>query len=163
MNICKRLPGTINTLQFISNWFEDYYLRKAMDDRFITNHYVIYMLMHGILTESVQVYGVFDVDGEEAKRFLGLAFGWMGADDYFEVHFAFDRGVDTMECARLCLEEMKKLNPGVKGVVGYIPDSNRAARMFAKRFGCRDNGIKQDKLYLKNGMAYSCREFRFDI
>jgi len=54
-------------------------------------------------------------------------------------------------------------NPGMKGVVGYIPDRNRAARMFAKRFGCRDNGIQQDKLFMKNGMAYSCREFRYDI
>ena len=163
MNIAKRLPGTINTLQFVSNWFEDYYIRKAMDERFISNHYVVFTLMNGILLGEVQVYGVFDVKDDKAEDFLGMAFGWMREDNYFEVHFAFDRGVDTMDCARLCLDEMKNLNPGVKGVVGYIPDSNRAARMFAKRFGCRDNGIQQDKPYLKNGMAYSCREFRFDI
>ena len=162
MNICKRLPGTVNTLQFISNWFEDYYLRKAVDDRFLTNHYIVYTLMLGILNGNVQCYGVFDVDGDEAKRFLGMAFGWIAQDNYFEVHFAFDRGVNTMECAHLCLDEMKKCNPDVKGVVGYIPDSNRAARMFAKRFGCRDNGIRPEKLFIKDGMAYSCREFRIE-
>ncbi len=163
MNICKRLPGTDNTLQFVSNWFEDYYIRKAMDERFISNHYVVYMLMSGILNGIFQAYGVFDVKDDKAESFLGMAWGWRRSDMYFEVHFAFDRGVDTMECARLCLAEMNKLNPDVKGVVGYIPDSNRAARMFAKRFGCRDNGIQQDKPFMKNGMAYSCREFRIEV
>lgn len=162
MKICKRLPGTHNTLQFISNWFEDYFLRKAMDDRFLTNHYVVYTVMSGIMSGGVQCYGVFDVKDDKAERFLGMAWGWIANDRYFEVHFAFDRDVNTMECARLCLAEMKKLNPDVKGVVGYIPDNNRAARMFAKRFGCRDNGIQKDKLFLKNGMAYSCREFRIE-
>jgi hypothetical protein len=109
------------------------------------------------------VFGVFDVKDDKAEDFLGLCFGWMRSDMYFEVHFAFDRGVDTMECARLCMAEGIAQNPGMKGVVGYIPDRNRAARMFAKRFGCRDNGIQQDKLFMKNGMAYSCREFRYDI
>ncbi len=163
MNICKRLPGTVNTLQFVSNWFEDYYIRKAMDERFISNHYVVYTLMDGIKTGEVQAYGVFDVKDDKAEDFLGMAWGWIAQDNYFEVHFAFDRGIDTMECARLCLAEMKKLNPAVKGIVGYIPDSNRAARMFAKRFGCRDNGIQKDKPFIKNGMAYSCREFRIEV
>ena len=163
MNICKRLPGTDNTLQFVSNWFEDYYIRLAMDERFISNHYIVFTLMNGILLGEVQVFGVFEVKDDKAEDFLGLCFGWMRSDMYFEVHFAFDRGVDTMECARLCMAEGIAQNPGMKGVVGYIPDRNRAARMFAKRFGCRDNGIQQDKLFMKNGMAYSCREFRYDI
>jgi len=162
MNICKRLPGTDNTLQFISNWFEDYYIRKAMDERFLTNHYVVYTVMDGIMRGGVQCYGVFDVKDDKAESFLGMAWGWIKHDNYFEVHFAFDRGVNTMECARLCLAEMKKHNPDVKGVVGYIPDSNRAARMFAKRFGCKDNGIRPEQVFIKNGMAYSCREFRIE-
>jgi len=163
MNICKRLPGTNNTLQFISNWFEDYYIRAAMDERFLSNHYMVYLLMDGIKTGEVQVFGVFNVKEDKAEDFLGCCFGWMREDQYFEVHFAFDRGIDTMDCARLCLAEGIAQNPDMKGVIGYIPDRNRAARMFAKRFGCRDNGIQQDKLFLKNGMAYSCREFRYDL
>jgi len=163
MKICKRLPGTINTLQFVSNWFEDFYLRKAMDERFISNHYVVWMLLDGILRGSIQVYGVFDVKNGEADDFAGLCFGWITEDEYFECHLAFDRDEDAMECARLCQERLQEENPEVKGVVGYIPDRNRAARMFAKRFGCRDNGIQQDKLFLKDGMAYACREFRKDF
>ena len=163
MKTCKLLPGTQNTLQFISNWFEDYYIRAAMDERFLSNHYMVYLLMDGIKTGEVQAYGVFEVNGDKAEDFCGLCFGWITADGYYEVHLAFDRGVDTMACARLCEAEIQGHNPGVKGIVGYIPDKNRAARMFAKRFGCRDNGINKDKIFLKDGMAYSSREFRKDF
>lgn len=163
MKVCRYMPGTISTLQFISTWFEDYYIRAAMDERLLSNHYVVWMLMEDIRSGSVQPYGVFEVKDDKAEDFCGLCFGWITADGYYEVHLAFDRGVDTMACARLCEAEIQKHNPGVKGIVGYIPDKNRAARMFAKRFGCRDNGIRADYTFLKDGMAYSCREFRKDF
>jgi hypothetical protein len=104
MKTCKLLPGTQNTLQFISNWFEDYYIRAAMDERFLSNHYMVYLLMDGIKTGEVQAYGVFEVKDDKAEDFCGLCFGWITSDGYYEVHLAFDRGVDTMACARLCEE-----------------------------------------------------------
>ena len=162
MKIVKRMPGTIETLQFISNWFEDYYIRAAMDERFLSNHYIVYLLMDGIKTGNVQVYGVFDVVNGKAEDFCGLCFGWI-SDGYYECHLAFDRGVSALECARLVEPVLRENNPGMKGIIGYIPDRNRAARMFAKRYGCKDAGIRQDKLFLKDGMAYSCRELRKDF
>lgn len=165
VSTCRRLPGTEETLRFVSDWFWTPEIRAAMDERFVSDHYTVYHLMDDIRTGKVQVYGVFETDPSEDRclEFDGFIFGWITADGYYECHLAFSRFADAMECSKLIEAVLKENNPGVKGIVGYIPDRNRAARMFAKRYGCTDNGIRQNMLFYKNGAVEPCREFRKDF
>lgn len=134
-----------------------------MDERFISDHYTVYHFMNDILNGKCKVYGVFEMEDDSCVDFDGFVFGWIDGNGYYECHLAFSRFADAMECAKMCEAVLREDNPGVRGIVGYIPDRNRAARMFAKRYGCTDNGIRQNMLFYKNGAVEPCREFRKDF
>ena len=160
---CRRLPGTEETLRFVSDWFWTSHVRAAMDERFVSDHYTVYHLMDDILKGDCKVYGVFETKDDLCLGFDGLVFGWIDKDGYYECHLAFSRYADAVDCAKMIEAVLREENPGVRGIVGYIPDRNRAARMFAKRYGCKDNGLRRTMLFYKEGAVLPCREFRKDF
>ena len=147
--VCRRLPGTEETLRLLSPFFGKAHIQKALDDRWRTC-YGIFNLFRGIRSGVIRVYGVFEMDdGGVARRFCG------------------DRHVDAAECATLCKEAMKaeyaREGKRMKYAVGYIPESNRAARLMALRAGCKDLGIAEDKMFRKDGYWEQCRELRIEL
>lgn len=162
---CKRLPATEDTLKFISPFFALEHVRKAIDDRWRTC-YGIYDLFVGIRIGKVRVYGVFDMT--MPMRFLGFEFGTLDeSGEAFEHHAVWDRNTPALECVMLCKDFMKEEFAAegviVTSAVCYIPDSNRAAKWAAIRAGCKDCGIRNDRVFYKNGNILPCREFRMEL
>lgn len=166
MNLeCRRLPATEDTLKFISPFFALEHIRKAIDDRWRTC-YGIYDLFIGIRLGKIRVYGVFDM--ATPMRFMGFELGWLDeTGEAFEHHAFWDRKVPAVECVTLCKnymkEEFAKEGVTVKYAVGYIPDINRAAKRMALRAGCKDCGIRNDRVFYKNEYILPCREFRIEL
>lgn len=166
--VCRRLPGTEETLRLLSPFFGKAHIQKALDDRWRTC-YGIFNLFRGIRSGVIRVYGVFEMDdGGVARRFCGFEFGCPDeTGEAFEHHACWDRHVDAAECATLCKEAMKaeyaREGKRMKYAVGYIPESNRAARLMALRAGCKDLGIAEDKMFRKDGYWEQCRELRIEL
>ncbi len=75
----------------------------------------------------------------EGGRVAGVAYG-QADGDAFVVHVAFERHARAPEAAAE-LEAVIARVTGCRRIVGYIPETNRPARLFARRCGARDCGI----------------------
>ena len=163
--VCRRLPPSEETLKFLSAFLEKPHIQNVLDDRLKT-FYGIYDLMIGIRIGKIRVYGVFDIN--PPLRFLGCELGELDPDGIsFEHHAFWDRHVATVNAVNLCKNYMKNefKNEGisVKYAVGHIPDCNRAAQLFARRAGAKDEGLNPKWKYYKNGKEFPCREFRIEV
>lgn len=163
--VCKRLPPTEATLKFLSDFFSLPHIQNVLDDRLRT-FYGIHLLMDGIRTGKIRVYGVFSL--EKNVRFLGCELGELEKDGItFEHHAFWDRHVPTVTCVLMCKNYMKqefeKEGIHVKYARGHIPDCNRAAQWMALRAGCEDRGLNHQWKYYRNGREFPCREFLIEV
>ena len=159
--VCKRLPGTGDTLRFISPFFMMPHMRKYADDAIYTP-YGMYLLFTGIKEGIFRAYGVFGIENNEVS-FLGFCYGRRIAD-WFETHAVWDRKVPAGECCKLCMdtmvEEYEREGVHIKYAAGFIPDLNKAAQRMLRRIGGKDFGLHEELRFLKNGEYHPSREFR---
>ena len=162
--VCKRLPASEATLSFLSTFIAQEHIQAGLDDR-LRDAYGVWRFFTWIRFGKNRAYGVFELnDAGEAERFCGFQLGNLDADGFFENHAFWGRKIPTLQCVTLCCQEMRREYDeegiDVRGVVSYIPDCNRAAKLLARRFGCKDGGLRADRIWMKRGKSYPCREFR---
>ncbi len=160
--VCRRLLPMDATLRFISPFLAKEHIQRNIDDNLRT-YYGIYDFFLNLRLGRFRAYGVFNTGAP--FQFYGFTFGYLDdTGETFEDHAFWDRGVDAAACTLLCrdfmVDEFARDGIAVTSAVGYIPDRNRAAQRMAKRVGAVDKGIRPDKLFLKDGKLYPCREFR---
>lgn len=163
--VCRRLLPIDATLRFISPFLAKEHIQRSIDDTFRT-YYGIYDFMLNIRLGRYRAYGVFNTG--TPFRFYGFTAGYLDdTGETFVDHAFWDRGVDAAACTLLCRDmvrdEFAREGIIITSAVGYIPDRNRAAQRMARRLGAVDLGIRKDKLFLKDGKLYPCREFRLDM
>ncbi len=103
----------------------------------------IHMLLKDIESEKVHCYRV-----KENGKYLGFVFGELNADNNYLGHVIFVRGVDVAKACNLCAYYVyNELN--ADNIIAYIPNSNRAAILMAKRFGCKEVSKNNEITFLK--------------
>ena len=157
-----RLPAGDETLKCVSDLLTQEHVLKRIDGR-LCSFFGVYKLMEAIKSGAVRVYGAFNDEHE----LLGICFGMLQDDFYFDTHTMFYRGVDVAKCYESCMGRMiQDYADGeikVKGVVGYIPDFHKAAILMARRAGLEDCGIRANKIFIRDGVEYPCRMYRRDL
>lgn len=164
--VCKRLPATEETLEFLSPFIAQKHIQRGIDDTWRTP-YGTYTLFNDIRSGRFRCYGVFELDDKgNVQRFLGFEMGELDLLGHgFEHHAFWDRHVPVKTCLKLCQELVTKdyASEGVTvtSFVCFLPDCNRAVRQLAFRYGCRDCGFVPNRVFWKDGKKYLCRMFKF--
>lgn len=156
-----RLPGKSDrTLQILSELFTQKHIFSALDGR-IKNLVGIHRLFQNIENGFVRVYAALEND-----QLIGVCFGHP-QNDYFCTHLAFLRNVNTLAACRACadvmLKEYESEGVNIKGIVGHIPVSNRAALRFARIFGCEDLGVNENVTFIHNNNKIPCHILRLEM
>ena len=155
-----RLPGNPETLSLLSDLWTEEHIFYSLDHRLKTFHGA-HLLFSKIESGTVRVYGAFTCNGEVC----GIFFGCTEEKDplMFSAHVAFLRGVDTVACEslieRAIAEDYEHEGVTLKGLCAYIPEHNRAAKLFARRTGGIDHGIDLTKTFLCGNQEIPCRTF----
>ena len=166
--VCKKLPATDATLEFLSPFLAQKHIQQGINDAW-RSLYGAYTLFSDIRSGKFRCYGVFELDDAgNVMRFLGFEMGELDLLGHtFEHHAFWDRHVPVEECLKLCQETVMKdyaaEGVGLTAFACFVPDCNRAVRRLAFRYGCRDCGLTPNRVFLKNGKKYWCRMFKLDV
>lgn len=157
----RKLPGNDETLRKLSDLWVEEHVFAHLDQR-IRTFYGAHKLFSLIELGHVRVYGAFD----ERDAFLGCVFGW-AQEDTFITHCAFYRGVDAVAAFKIVtpvmVADFASLSIIIRRVVGYIPECNRAAIRAAKRYGCRDDGVAPDHVFIDGEYLIPCHRLIMEL
>jgi len=103
----------------------------------------LYDLLREIEQGTVRVFAAFD----DAGKPLGACWGRMMEDGLgWWNHSAFQRGVNALALS-IAMAERLKTEFHARYIAASIPKNNRAANLYALRFGCRQTGNSADGKY----------------
>ena len=137
-----RLPADDRTLRILSDLFVQEHIFPVLDKR-VKTYFGAHCLFRNIEAGFVRVYGAF-----YKEKLFGVCFGHLVENSSdFCTHLAFFRH------SKVFAEE----GITVESIVGYIPDYNKAALSFARRYGCEDLGIDLTKTIIKDRYVIPCR------
>lgn len=159
MNAVRMRGSDQRTLLALSNFFVEPHIFPMLDGR-VKTFLGAHLLFSRIESGAVRVYGAF-----AGAFLLGCCFGALDDERVsFSVHVVCPRKIDAVAvcsaCEKAMIADYRKDGVEVNYVVGYIPDYNRAAIRMAKRYGCSDFGIRNDKTIYHNRTEVPCREMR---
>lgn len=152
-----RMPRNDETLKALSELLIQDHVFHLIDGH-LKSFFGVHKFFEKIKSGDIRVYGSFD----DSFNFLGVCFGVLETDgETFNTHTMFHRKANAVKCYESCLHAMVNdyENEGVKvkAVVGYIPEFHRAAIIAARRAGCKDYGIAEDKFFIRCGAQVPCR------
>lgn len=103
----------------------------------------LYKILRKVEKGLVRVIGAFD-----DNKCIGVCYGFFDEKGNWINHSAFCRGVDAVAITKE-IEAIIVLNvPELKAFVGNIPETNRAALLYAKKLGYRNNGYSDEYNYI---------------
>lgn len=151
-----RLPKDDRTLHILSNLFVQNHIFPVLDKR-IKTYFGAHCLFKNIESGFVRVYGAFYND-----KLFGVCFGNLEENTSdFCTHLAFLRHSNVFagckKCSDVMVKEYAEEGVTVNNIVGYIPDYNKAALRFARRYGCEDLGIDETKTIINDRYVIPCR------
>lgn len=158
-----RLYGD-SCLRALSSLFVEPHIFARMDDR-VRTFYGVHKLFDSIQAGDALVYGAIQKD-DIGDRLLGVIYGWYSYGDEFVVHAAFRRNVDAVKCCfeieKLIISDFKNRGVDLKYITGHIPDSNRASRILARKYGSKPGGDDEmiPNSFIQNGIYEHCRPWR---
>lgn len=151
-----RLPADDRTLRIISDLFVQEHIFPVLDKR-VKTYFGAHCLFRNIEAGFVRVYGAF-----YEEKLFGVCFGHLVENTSdFCTHLAFLRHSKVFAgcaaCSAVMVQEFAEEGITVESIVGYIPDYNKAALSFARRYGCEDLGIDLTKTIIKDRYVIPCR------
>lgn len=156
-----RLPKDDRTLRLLSDLFVQKHVFPVLDKR-VKTFVGAHRLFKNIENGFVRVYGAF-----YQGRIIGVCFGHLENEHDFCTHVAFCRHSRVLDgcfaCADAMINEFSQEGVEIKNIVGYIPDYNKAAQRLARRFGCKDHGINENKTIVEDYYEVPCRVMKKEL
>ncbi len=150
------LPATIHTSNIVAKVLSEKHVFPCLRDE-LQSFSGMHLFLSSIERGEILVFAAYHFNRDIA----GIVYGEFDQDGYFNAHTAYKRHVDAYTGSRLMEEALFNIFPGCKGVIGYIPEFNRASRLYAIRGGYRDEGIMDiNKIYfLQDGQKRHCIKY----
>lgn len=139
----KILEPEFNTVRVMSSMLLEDHVFKTLCGTW-KSAIGLYVILNKIHTGLIRVVAAFDNDG----KVIGVCYGFFDENRRWINHSAFLRGVNAVDITR-DIEAIILINvPELHSFVGNIPETNRAALLYAKKLGYHNNGISQDYHYM---------------